>query len=426
VADIDRSRTREERVVQVAAPQTAVPAEATDGAKAGPSIAVLPFANMSGDAEQEYFADGMVEEIITGLSRIRWLTVIARNSSFAYKGTSPDVRAVGRALNVRYVLEGSVRKGGARVRITGQLIEAETGGHLWADKFDGTLADVFELQDQITGAVVGAIEPNLRTAEIERAKRKRPDNLDAYDLYLQALAYAHVYTPESRVSALALLDRSLALAPDYAEAHGVAAWCHNVRFNWDGNEDSAAQMVLHARAVISLKCEDAATLSFAALGLCSPAGDLAAALVLIERALALNPSCAQAHTYGALVNVFAGRSEKATAYAERSLRLSPLDPLRYMALGILGGVKAAAGDFEGALALAQQSIQVNPRHQASRIAMVDYLVGLGRLEDARSAMRELRALWPGLTLAAFDKHVMMAPEARARRRAALAAAGLPE
>ena len=168
---------------------------------------------MSGDPQQEYFADGMAEEIITGLARIRWLTVIARNSTFAYKGKSPDVRKVGRELAVRYVVEGSVRKAGNNVRITAQLIEAETGGHLWAERFDGTLDDVFDLQDKITAGVVAAIEPSVRQAEIQRAKRKRPDNLDAYDLYLRALEQSYTFTPAGRSAGLSLLDAAIALDP---------------------------------------------------------------------------------------------------------------------------------------------------------------------------------------------------------------------
>jgi adenylate cyclase len=181
-----------------------------------PSIAVLPFANMSGDPEQEYFADGMVEEIITALSRIRWLFVIARNSSFTYKGQAVDVKQVGRELGVRYVLEGSVRKGGNRVRITAQLIDALTGTHLWADRFDGSLEDVFELQDQVAISVAGVIEPTLRQTEIERARRKRPDSLDAYDFYLRALPYAFAAMPEDADKALPLLDKAIELEPDYA------------------------------------------------------------------------------------------------------------------------------------------------------------------------------------------------------------------
>jgi adenylate cyclase len=195
-----------------------------------PSIAVLPFANMSGDPEQEYFADGMVEEIITALSRIRWLFVIARNSSFAYKGQTVDVKQVGRELGVRYVLEGSVRKGGNRVRITAQLIDATNGAHLWADRFDGSLEDVFELQDKVAISVAGVIEPTLRQTEIERARRKRPDSLDAYDLYLRALPYVVAAMPEEADKALPLLGKAIELEPDFAAAHAMIAWCHEARY----------------------------------------------------------------------------------------------------------------------------------------------------------------------------------------------------
>jgi adenylate cyclase len=213
-----------------------------------PSIAVLPFANMSGDPEQEYFADGMVEEIITTLSRIRWLFVIARNSSFTYKGRALDVKQVGRELGVRYVLEGSVRKGGNRVRITAQLIDALSGAHLWADRFDGELEDVFALQDKVAISVAGVIEPTLRQAEIERARRKRPDSLDAYDLYLRALPDAVAAMPEDADKALALLNKTIELEPDFAAAHALIAWCHEQQYLRGGmQEETRLAAVRHAR-----------------------------------------------------------------------------------------------------------------------------------------------------------------------------------
>src|SRR5712692_8085616 len=194
-----------------------------------PSIAVLPFTNMGGDPEQEYFADGMVEEIITALSRLRWLFVIARNSSFAYKGRAVDVKQVGRELGVRYVLEGSVRKSANRVRITGQLIDSATGAHIWTDRFDGALDDIFELQDEVASRVVGAIEPKLRQSEIERTARKPTESLDAYDLYLRALAQFHKYTEESMREVIALLTRALAIDPSYAPAAAMIGWCRSVQ-----------------------------------------------------------------------------------------------------------------------------------------------------------------------------------------------------
>ena len=195
-----------------------------------PSIAVLPFDNLSGDREQEYFADGMVEEIITGLSRIKWLFVISRNSTFIYKGKPIDVKTVGRELGVRYVLEGSVRRSGDHVRVTGQLIETETAAHVWADRYDGTLDDIFALQDEMTMSVIGAVEPTLRKAEVERARRKRPDNLDAYDLYLRALPFVATAMPENADKALPLLEEAIRLEPDYAVVHGFIAWCHEQRY----------------------------------------------------------------------------------------------------------------------------------------------------------------------------------------------------
>ncbi len=203
-----------------------------------PSIAVLPFQNMSEDPEQDYFADGMVEELVTGLSRIKWLFVIARNSSFVYKGKAIDVRQVGRELGVRYVLEGGVRKAGGRVRITAQLVEAETGAHLWADKFDGGLEDVFDLQDQITDRVVGIVEPSLRKSEIDRCRRKRPESLGAYDLYLRALPYLESISPAEAPIAARLLQDALRLDPNYPPAHAYLAWSHQISFTHDGFDEA--------------------------------------------------------------------------------------------------------------------------------------------------------------------------------------------
>jgi adenylate cyclase len=229
-----------------------------------PSIAVLAFANMSGDPEQEYFADGMVEEIITALSRIRWLFVIARNSSFTYKGQAIDVKQVGRELGVRYVLEGSVRKAGGRVRITAQLVDALSATHLWADRFDGSLEDVFDLQDQVAVSVAGVIESMLRQAEIERARRKRPDSLDAYDLYLRALPFALTGMPGDAERALGLLGRAIELEPDYAAAHAIIAWCHEQRYLRGGlHEEIKSAALRHARLAIAAGGDDAAALATA-------------------------------------------------------------------------------------------------------------------------------------------------------------------
>src|SRR5271157_3972606 len=246
-------------------PPRAVPAPAL-ALPDKPSIAVLPFANMSGDPEQEYFADGMVEEIITALSRIRWLFVIARNSSFTYKGQTVDVKQVGRELGVRYVLEGSVRKAGGRVRITGQLIDATNGTHLWADRFDGALEDVFDLQDRVAISVAGVIEPALQQAEIERARRKRPDSLDAYDLYLRALPFAYASMPEDADKALGFLEQAIKLEPDFAVGHAIIAWCHEQRYLRGGLLEEAKTTALrHARLAIAAGSDDATALAIAGL-----------------------------------------------------------------------------------------------------------------------------------------------------------------
>jgi len=216
-----------------------------------PSIAVLPFANMSGDPEQEYFVDGIVEDIITGLSRIKRLFVIARNSTFTYKGRAVDLKQVGRNLGVRYILEGSLRKAGNRIRLTAQLIEAASGTHVWAERYDRALDDIFAVQDEITLSVVGAIEPSLRKAEVERAKRKRPDSLDAYDLYLRALPHLHASMPGDADKALTFLGQALALQPDYPAAHAAVAWCHEVRYMRGGLQEADKEAALeHARAAI--------------------------------------------------------------------------------------------------------------------------------------------------------------------------------
>src|SRR6266478_2784895 len=295
-----------------------------------PSIAVLPFTNMSGDSDQEYFADGMVEDIITGLSRIKWLFVIARNSSFVYKGKSVDVKQAGRELGVRYVLEGSVRKASSRVRVTGQVVEAETGRHVWAERYDRTLDDIFALQDELTMSVVAAIEPSLRQAEIERVKRKRPENLDAYDLVLRAIPQVYPAMPDGAAKALPLLERALNIEPDYALAHGFAAWGHEILFARGGaHEENRLGAARHAQAAIANGRDDAIALSLGGFALGLVAHDRGAASQAFEAALALSPSCALTYIFGSVVMVFGGDADRGIEWAERALRLSPFDPMSY-------------------------------------------------------------------------------------------------
>ncbi len=292
-----------------------------------PSIAVLPFQNMSGDPEQDYFADGMVEDIVTGLSRIRWLFVIARNSSFVYKGKAIDVRQAGRELGVRYLVEGGVRRSGARLRVTAQLVEAETGAHLWAQKFDGDLKDVFEFQDRITESVVGIVEPSVRRSEIERSRRKRPENLGAYDLYLRALPFMASISPENAPVAAGLLRDALSLDPNLAVAHAYLAWCHQIIFTHAGfREADKIAGVEHARAAIANHVDDATALAVGAMVIGMLGKDRDAALDAIERALSFNPSSAAALYFGGELYAWSGHPARGRELACRALRLSPFDP----------------------------------------------------------------------------------------------------
>ena len=291
-----------------------------------PSIAILPFNNMSGDPEQEYFADGMVEEITTALSRTRWLFVIARNSSFTYKGRAVDVKQVGREMGVRYVLEGGVRKSADRVRITAQLIDASTGAHLWADRFDGSLEDIFELQDQVTASVVGAIAPRLEQAEVERAKHKPTESLDAYDYFLRGIASLHSWTKESNDEALRLFNKAIELDSDFASAYGMASWCYvrrkGSRWIVDRAQETAETARL-ARRAAELGWDDAVALAWGGFALAYVVHDVEVGAALIDRALQLNPNLAEAWHFSGWVRIYLGEPEVAIEHLAHAMRLSP-------------------------------------------------------------------------------------------------------
>jgi adenylate cyclase len=360
-----------------------------------PSIAVLPFENMSGDPEQDYFADGIVEDIITGLSRIKWLFVIARNSTFVYKGQALDVKKVGRALGVRYLVEGSVRKAGDRIRITGQLIDTSTGAHVWADRYDGALDDIFELQDRITANVIGAVEPNVRQAEIERAKRKRPDSLDAYDLYLRAFPHAYANTPDDSREALRLLDQALRLEPTYAAAHAIAAWCHEQLYSRAGfHEESKIAALRHGAAAISYGADDATALCMAGFATAMVTRDFDAGISAIDRSLALNTSYAAGFAYSACLRAFAGQYETAIEHALQAIRLNPLDPMGAQPYISLVFAYLPLGRFEEAAAAAAKAVQLNPRFSITHAQHIIALVKLGRREAARAAAGRLLELMP--------------------------------
>jgi adenylate cyclase len=393
-----------------------------------PSIAVLPFQNMSGDPEQEYFADGMVEEIITALSRIRWLFVIARNSSFTYKDRAVDVKQVGRDLGVRYVLEGSVRKGGNRVRITAQLIDTTNGAHLWADRFDGLLEDVFELQDKVAISVAGVIEPTLRQSEIERARRKRPDSLDAYDLYLRALPDAFASMPQDADKALALLGKAIELEPDFAAAHAIIAFCHEQRYLRGGmQEETRIAALRHARHAIAAGSDDAAALATAGFVIAVCGRDYETALTAFERSFALSASSAIALGFSSIVRAWKGDDAIAVEQANRGLRLSPFDPLIYLPYVGLAYAHFAAGRFEETVAAASLATQSNPRFTVPQILHTAALANLDRSEDAKTAVQRLLELQPGLTVAtAILSARYVNPENIAALENGLRRAGLPE
>ena len=360
-----------------------------------PSIAVLPFQNMSGDPEQDYFADGMAEDIITGLSRISWLFVIARNSSFVYKGKSIDVKQVGRDLGVRYVLEGSVRKAGNRVRITGQLVEAETCAHLWADRYDGALEDVFDLQDRMTETIVGIIEPNIRRAEIERARRKRPDSLGAYDLYLRALPHFASVMPGDANIGIGFLEEALKIDPNYAAAHAYIAWGLEIRvMRGRFNEADANESVRHARAALVYGSDDATALAIASLPLLHLGHDFDAASGAIARALSLNRSCATAFFFGAHIHALSGDTAVAEDYAPRGLRLSPFEPLSYLAHEAQGMVCLRERRYADAASHFAKAVQVNPRFSWLYAGQAAALAMAGRLDEAKLTARRLLELEP--------------------------------
>jgi TolB-like protein len=370
-----------------------------------PSIAVLPFENLSGDTEQDYFADGIAEDIITGLSRFRQLFVIARNSSFIYKGSSVDVKQLGRELGVRYVLEGSVRKASNRVRITGQLIDAATGLHLWADRFDGTFGDIFDLQDYVTEAVVAAIAPKVVDAEIERSKRKPTGNLDAYDYFLRGMAEIHPrgYTPRARAAAedaLRMFRKAIEIDPDFASAYGLAAWCY-VRLKaigWGARADrleEIAEAARLARLAVELGKDDAMALSSAAHVLAYVVGDYEASSGAIERAVALNSNLAMVWYCGGWVRLMLAQPEAAIESFARYTRLSPLDPFTPYIHAGTAFAYFCREQYEIGLSWAEKSLE---EYQVAHVfgAYAANAILAGRVKEAQAAIARWREIDPVL------------------------------
>jgi adenylate cyclase len=394
-----------------------------------PSIAVLPFENMSGDAEQAYFADGIVEEIITALSRFRNLFVIARNSSFTYKGRTVDVKQVGRDLGVRYLLEGSVRRAGNKVRIAGQLIDTSTGVHLWADRFEGGVEDIFDLQDQVTARVVGAIAPKLEQAEIERAKRKPTENLDAYDCFLRGMAAFHQWTREANNEALPFFYRAIELDPNFASAYGMAARCYVQRKagGWitirTRERNETARL---ARRAADLGKDDAIALCTAGDALADIVGDVNVAAILTERALLLNPNSAWAWLFGGWVKVALGEPDVAIERISRAMRLSPQDSQIFSMQAATAYAHFFAGRYAEALSWAEAAVQEQPNFLLSTCVAAASAALVGQPAEAQKAMAHLRKLNPALRISNLKDWIpLRRAEDVARYVEGLRKAGLP-
>lgn len=362
-----------------------------------PSVAVLPFDDIGGDPERKYFAEGMAADITTSLARCKWLFVIALNSTLQYRAGGGDAFRAGRELGVRYVLEGSVRRSGDKVRTTLRLIDAASAAHLWAERYDRSMTDIFDLQDDIVRSVVAVLEPTLKKAEVERIRRKRPNDLDAYEAYLRALPHMYEIRPEGRALALDFITRALELDPQYAEAHGVAAWCYFARSLWEGSLPALYHdtMLTHVRAVQLSRTDDASTLAHAAIALSLTTRDYQSALVMIDRAIASNPSSAHAYGHGSVINTWAGNYHGSIEMSDLALRLSPFDPLAVMPLAGQAGARLMLGDYTGAAEFAARALTVYPTHTPSLLIGIVSLMRLDRPQQAAAMAQRLMAASPG-------------------------------
>jgi len=395
-----------------------------------PSIAVLPFQNMSGDHEQDYFADGTVEEIITALSRLRWLFVIARNSSFTYKGRSVDIKQIGRELGVRYVVEGSVRKVRDRVRITGQLIDAVTGMHLWADRYEGGAEGIFDLQDQVTSSIVNAIAPKVEKAEIERALRKPTESLDAYDYYLRGLSKLREGDKKATSEALRLFKRAAVLDPNFASAYGMATACYVRRkiYGWTSDSAKEAKEAGNlARIAAKLGKDDPLALCWAGHTLAHVLGELEAGAALIDQALALDPNLASAWHFRGWVSIYLGQLETGIEHLAHAMRLSPFDPYLFAMQTGTATALFVAGRHDEALSWAEKAIRL----QSSFVGTIRIFAAssalMGRLEEARQAIARVRSIAPALRVSNLKNVVpFRQPEHLEKYADGLRKAGLPE
>ena len=373
-----------------------------------PSIAVLPFANMSGDPEQEYFADGISEDIITGLSKLRWFFVIARNSSFIYKGKAIDVKRVARELGVRYLLEGSVRKGGIRLRITAQLIDAETGNHIWADRYDGDLTDVFALQDAITEKVVAAIEPKLLQAEGIRSQSHSPEDLGAWEMVSQANSLFWRLTKAEGEAAIAILKQAVQRYPDYAPAHSMLAFMMLVSayVGWTAGEQQSQVKQAAALATRAAELDDSDPWAYFALGYVAyTMRRTDKAIEEFQRAIDLNPNFAAAHSYLSLALALAGQSDQAITHAEQAIRMSPHDPQNAVCFTALAAAHYQAGRYGEAVNFGRKALQQRSGWAPGHRIFCASLAQAGQIDEARTELDQLKELHPDISIAWIEKHV---------------------
>ncbi len=395
-----------------------------------PSIAVLPFANLSGDPEQEYFSDGITDDLTTALSNVRTFFVIARHSSFTYKGRAVDVKDVGRELGVHYVLEGSVRKAGNRVRVTAQLVEAASGNHIWADRYDGTLDDIFDLQDEISASVVGAIEPQLYRAEVERIRHKRPESFDAYDLMLSGFAKMNELNPQDTADALTLFLKAIELDPNYARAYVCASWCHRRQVQLKGmvlSEEDKAESIRLAHAGLRADRTDPYVMWQAAMTVALIEKDYEEAATLVDRSLGINANANRAWIASGMLRCYVGDPETAIEHAERAMRLSPLDISMWVAEGVMANACMQLGNYEEALAWARKSARRHPDNLPAHHVLAASAAQLGRRQEAEAAVRDVLEMEPALTIARLKE---IYPVARYKNLEGfiegLRKAGLPE
>jgi adenylate cyclase len=366
-----------------------------------PSLAVLPFQNLSADPEQEYFADGIVEDIITALSRFKSFAVIARHSSFVYKGRAVDVRQAAAELGVRYVLEGSVRRAGGKLRITAQLVDGKSGAHLWAQNFDGAVDDIFDMQDRITEGVVALVEPKIQRAEIERSRRERPGSIDAYDLYLRALADVYVSRPEANARAITLLERAAALDPAFAPAAVMAAQAYLMRvvMQFDGADESDAERAVeHARTALALTRDDPIVTAFGGFVLLQIAREYDTGLALLRMAVDENPHSSAILGSAGIGALMGGDLAEAADFLQRALRLDPNGLGTHWQLTGMAHIRMAEGRYEDALDWAMRSQAVNPGYDATHWMLIAANAYLGRMDEAKKYLGSLQKISPGISL----------------------------